>query len=486
MRCRHLAAVVCLIACFRPALADGGFSGPHTVTQAGRATSAAQAAVLVREGLDEVLLLRTTYHGPSQSFAWFIPVPSPPREVFKASDKFITQALADTGPITVTHVNTPDPGTFGVPGGGTTRAVGNVRLLGQMVIGDLLASILESNDGSALASWLERNGYAVQEEFIPVFRDYARAGWVFVALRLLDKVASDKPLLEDVPPLGIRFRYSGTRLVFPLRISRVSAPALTAIRLCLIGAEPYRCRGFLTRQVTEPIALPAGKTYGDVRRALTREHGTALLCECSVQERLPCLGLSYYADGGRALRLPNAIRPATTSIFALLKPDEMKDLVFDVDPTRDMRQYRVIIERTTTTDPYRASLFVPGPGTPTVEERLSTRDYAWHRGDKSVGVFEYVEDAVRRFRADTGCLPMDVAALETPADRGWDASGNIVPVENWRGPYITPLSDRRRSDALRRLVFDPLSSLFVDLNLPATVHATALTNGRAVRARGTH
>jgi hypothetical protein len=237
--------------------------------------------------------------------------------------------------------------------------------------------------------------------------------------------------------------------------------------------------------VTEPITLPAGKTYGDVRRALTRERGTALLCECAVQERLPCLGLSYRADGGRALRLPNAIRPAATGIFALLKPEEMKDLVFDVDPTRDMRQYRVIIERTTADDPYRPKVFVPGPGTPTVEERLSTRDNTWRPGDKHVGVLEYVEDAVRRFREDTGCLPMSVAALETPADRGWDASGNIVPVENWRGPYITALPDRRAPGVLRRLVFDPLSPLFVDWKLPATVHATALATGRAVRPRGT-
>lgn len=448
--------------------ADGGFVGPYTLVQ-GSASSSAQAAVLIHEGPDEVLLLRTTYRGPAERFAWIVPVPARPREVFAANPQFVSLALGAASPLTVTHINPTNSQRQGLGGSeGPKRSTsGRVEVLGQMVVANMLASVLQSDDGAALLTWLHDSNYAVADTAVPLLTTYARAGWVFVALKMLEQTAAARSLLEDVPPLGLRFDATGQNLLFPLRISRLSAPAQSAILLSVIGTTPYRCRTLPTRRLSEAVALTAGETYGGLRRRLARERGPALVCEAGVRGAQRFATFSYRKDDQRPFMSGSEAMLVTTGFFALLRPEEMEDLVFEPDGDPDLESYRVTIERTLARDPWQATAFFPEgaapPGIvgPDQHGRLATA------GARRLSVLDVVADAVKRFREDTGALPPNRAALETMPASGWDASGNPVPISGWKGPYLMLPADAMKR--LPPLVFDALNPRFMDVAVPATV-----------------
>ena len=107
MRRRMLLAGVlgaCTAWCAAPCGANGMFVNA-AMEALGRSlpsgTSAAQCGIIIRDGGHEVLLLRTTYRGPSGDFAWVVPVPRAPDGddgLFTASNEFIDQTLGFTRP----------------------------------------------------------------------------------------------------------------------------------------------------------------------------------------------------------------------------------------------------------------------------------------------------------------------------------------------------------------------------------------------------
>ena len=333
--------------------ADGCFVLPPDPLTTHTGSSSAQKGILIREGADEVLLLQTTYHGPASRFAWIIPVPVKPR-VFLAEPTFLNEVFAGSEPQVTTDLGATATlpqllnvfGTFG----GREKAAGapggppppEVRVLQRMALGNLDASVLASTDGSALRKWLLANRYAMPEDRQDVLGSYARQGWVFVALRVQDKAAASTPMLADAPPVGLRFAYPAGKLVFPLTISRLSAPAQTAILLCTIGEAPYLCETLPTRFIDRPVRLRRGETYGNVRRTLTRQPVPGTLCEASRLGALPYSDLSYDPDHPATTNMPQA---RLTRHFLLLQPNEMQDLVFGARPDDPHQDYQVLISR---------------------------------------------------------------------------------------------------------------------------------------------
>lgn len=359
MRRRHCGPRACcallLFAICTPALTDGFFTGQE-LAAGGRPSSAAQKAILIREGTEEVLLLQTTYQGPASAFAWVVPVPSRPADVFPAERYFMDGVFGHTTPRTVTEVDgrlahatkSRMLAEEGAAKDGAAVAGEQVTVVQRLIVGDYDAAVLSATGGKALKRWLDRNGYGLPEGGQAHLEPYVRAQWFFVAVKLMEGVVARQPYLGDVSPLGIRFPVRD--LVFPLRISRISAPPLSAILLCVIDDGPVTCRGMPVHWVKEDYSLARGETYGTYRRQIARGAGQArLLCEYSARRPLPFTDLSYRADGWIAPRPNDMLRRYATRFFALLATDELEDMIFERD-TSAPDDYVVVVRRSGDSD----------------------------------------------------------------------------------------------------------------------------------------
>ena len=437
---RRLLCVLLLVACMA-ACADGGFT-PRLVSTSRTTSAAAQKAVLISEPGSEVLLLETTYRGPAAGFAWIIPVPETPQEVFRANGDFMDAILRQTSPVLVEHYVRGYSGSGGLGGrsgaggGGSSSSVASpVRVLARMAVGDYEAVVLaadKSAGGQAgdVVQWLQDNGYEVSGRLRTVLEPYVKDHWVFVALKLQEDVAEEKPLLQDVPPVGLRFRQRGRRLVFPLHISRVSAPPFTAIALVTIGTSSYICRDLPVVGVEQETTIAAGQTYGQFRRKMSREPTPALLCECCAGS-LPALSMSYREGGDVAVKAGLGGHATVTRYFAYLKPEEMEDLHLTPHGGAFAGGHTVLVERT---------------------RPAEIRGSGWD-----------LPKALDRFTADCGALPCKLQDLLEAPTTGQDASGNGVPITGWHGPYLAVGQHSGVQPAdLQGWVLDPLNISFWD------------------------
>lgn len=270
------------------------------------ATAPAQHAVIVRDAPGrEALLLQTTYRGPAERFAWVVPVPGLPRrgDVFRANPRFLDAIDKATRPQVRTMLTYPFArgerfwgarlqGRSNGRSSGAEGPTGPVVVHDRMEVGDYDVAVLSAPRPGFLQRWLAGSGFQVPEDAGPVLDGYSRRGWHFVAVRIRPKVARAQPLLRDAAPLGIRF--PARDLVFPLAISRVSAPAITRIELVVLDTQGVESVGLPTVFLplvmsTEAPEYNPGHTYTQVvGMLLDRYGGKALLCE--------------HRDGGRRYR----------------------------------------------------------------------------------------------------------------------------------------------------------------------------------------
>ncbi len=346
---------ICCLAVLCPlARADGVFLSPPGVGDT--ASSAAQKAILIQEGADEVLLLRTTYAGPTSEFAWIVPVPVIPTEVFEAEEAFLDEVFRHTDPRVVVHIAdmwAQQPRSRygdmrGVAAGEDNALGGPARTVAvheRREMGDYDVAVLSATGEGALLEWLKTNGFAVGDAVRGAFEPYIASECSFVAVRFLTAAADAAPVVQEVTPIGIRFAV-GERLWFPLTISRASAPALTSVLLCVIADGPMTCETLpCVRLPEEKRTLPQGRSYGSVREEMTRgADGPALLCEYCGARPLWFQDLSYRADAWGDSSLDTGIPEKTaTRFYGLLAPEEMEDLWFAPDAP-EAGDYQVVIE----------------------------------------------------------------------------------------------------------------------------------------------
>jgi len=317
-------------------------------------TSAAQVGIVLRDGPHELLLLRTTYRGPAKDFAWVVPVPRQPEGpggVFTASSFDMDNELEYTRP--EKHLDmppTPSPMLFSLACSAKNDgedASGSVRVLSRTAVGDYDVSVLAARDSSALAEWLRRNRYPLPDAARPIIASYIERGWVFVAMRVLDWVQARRPVMDAVTPIGIRFQ--AETLMFPLEISRVSAPAWTSLLLLVYDAAPVRCLEFPVRHIGRKVSLRAGDSYEQYRERLSSDDGTGLVCEGLIPSEASELG--FLASAPRNGRPPGVHASPdlagtgflATRLWGRIEREQLVDLTFV--PDREARRpYRVRVD----------------------------------------------------------------------------------------------------------------------------------------------
>ncbi len=477
------------------ALADGVFMPPEE--SYGRlygdlgAASTEQKGIIVEpaEGR-EVLLLQTTYHGPAAGFAWVVPVPGEPREndVFIASSEFIGHVLDATAPIVSTHIDIPRPkndtdaGLIAPPPPGEEAAEAEtVTLHRRMDVGDYDVSVLSATGPNVLIEWLNENGYATPEGHADVFDHYVGNGWFFVALRVQPGVVEEKPVLNDVKPIGISFWCD--ELVYPLHISRGSSREKTALTLVTLSREPMEC------EQLQRARLPlgdhgTGTSYARIRReTIEAQTEPSAIVEYAGYRGVWEPHISWRDGAEENLTSADMRNLWATRLWTILDRDEMEDLSF---ARADVRGERVAIDRTGKLPgpPLLGRLLSPawlvagtillllvlytigvrriqlpmlratltlllvGTGLSLGSLLLLSVAHAGSVGIRHSGLRELdraltqLDDAILAFLEDAGCYPATLEDLTemVPPQTGLDSSGNPVPVGgDWMGSRIKQL-----------------------------------------------
>lgn len=475
------------------ASADGCFMPPEETY--GRlygdlgATSTEQKGIIIEpaEGR-EVLLLQTTYHGPASGFAWVIPVPGEPieNEVFIASAEFIDHALSVTAPVVHTHIDLPPPPESRMtedavmpPPEEAAAEEEVVTLHRRMDVGDYDVSVLSATGPNVLVDWLNENGYATPEEHASIFDHYVGKGWYFVALRVRPAVVEDKPVLNDVKPIGIEFWCDP--LVYPLHISRASSREKTALTLVTLSREPVECEQL--KRARLPLGDNGrGTSYARIRReTIERQADASAIVEYAGYQGVWQAHIPWRDGMEPDLNSADLRDLWATRLWTILDRDEMEDLSF---ATADVTGERVFIRRTGKLPgpPRRGGILIPalvvaglavmflgvyrlaahrvrlamliavtlllGAGGAVDDGGLITTAHAGsvsvrHSGLKELdAALALLDDAILAFLEDAGCYPASLEDMTEmmPPETGLDSSGNQVPVGgDWMGSRIKQL-----------------------------------------------
>ncbi|MGD8238723.1 MAG: DUF2330 domain-containing protein, partial [Armatimonadota bacterium] len=350
-------AYLALLGC--AAWADGAFMEPVITDRISGRTGVAsteQKGVVIElpEGR-EALLLQTTYHGPADRFAWVIPVPGKPSEddVFLASPAFIDELIEHTAPEVETTIGDPRR-TAGrgkaaledEEGGEEALAPGvgpTVTVHERMAVGDFDVAVLSATGSEVLTDWLRENRFRIPEGSDDILRHYVEKSWYFVALRMQPDKVEQRPVLQEVDPIGIRF--DTEQLVYPLYISRASSRQKTALLLMVLSKGPVACDQLADATLPLGKSLGKGTCYATLRREAVEDKRASAVCEFRGPEGAPYVDLHYEKDrftgpeGG--WWSPGYLW--TTRLWTILDLEDMEDLTFS--PSEDRQTMKLAVVR---------------------------------------------------------------------------------------------------------------------------------------------
>lgn len=184
-----------------------------------------KAVVFFSKGKED-LIISPSYEGPTDRFAWVIPVPKRPKlEILKGAIFHELAALVRPRPRDQAKAGAP---AMGIPGG--------VTVLERKTVGAYHVSVLLATDGQALMKWLKANKYHLPSKAVGPITHYVKEGWTFVACRV--KAPSAAKGLRTGTLAPIRLTFAAQRPVYPLRLSSANPkPFSTLVYLILPTGE---------------------------------------------------------------------------------------------------------------------------------------------------------------------------------------------------------------------------------------------------------
>jgi hypothetical protein len=266
-----------------PVLADGGFF-PDSVYR--DLYESAQKAVILygnsTGNCTEHLILSVSFEGDAENFAWVIPVPNKPE--IAVTDPELFEELSD-----FTATEFPGGGDgfwFGCYGAGPPEDQGGVDVIEEQVVGPYATAILSATNATALADWLNANGYIFPEEGEEIVSEYIEKEWYFVATKI-NAVEEDTgyALAEGaIEPIVLSF--TSDEIIYPLRITSLSTMDATSPEVLLY---------VLADHIMVPGQYPLYIGYGNwEENAFTLEFGENVAVEdLSEYEILPELVSAY-------------------------------------------------------------------------------------------------------------------------------------------------------------------------------------------------
>jgi hypothetical protein len=210
-----------------PVLADGCLF-PDSVYR--DLYESAQKAVILYGNSTEHLILSVSFEGDAEDFAWVIPLPAKPE--IAVTDAELFWELSD---FTATEIPGGKGGVGCAFGGMSPGDHEGVDVIEEQVVGPYATATLSATNATALADWLNANGYVFPEEGEEIISEYIEREWYFVATRINAMVDVDlfgyeeEPEEEPTAALAegaiepIVLSFASDEIVYPLRITSLSA-----------------------------------------------------------------------------------------------------------------------------------------------------------------------------------------------------------------------------------------------------------------------
>ncbi len=208
----------------------------------------------------EHLILSVSFEGDAEDFAWVIPVPSIPE--IAVTDAELFWELSD-----LTAIEAPGGGGgFYCFGGAAPPPPDGVDVIEEEVVGPYATAILSATNATALADWLNANGYIFPEEGEQIISEYIEKEWYFVATKIEAVQEGTGQALAEGAIEPIVLSFASNQTVYPLRISSLSTPD---------AAPPEVLLYVLADHVMVPEQYPLYIGYGNwTDNAFTLEFGS--------------------------------------------------------------------------------------------------------------------------------------------------------------------------------------------------------------------
>jgi uncharacterized protein (TIGR03382 family) len=247
------------------------------------------------------------YEGPSEEFAWVIPVPRVP-EVFVSTDQLFadlddrTRPRIDLDEVKLNCLADPTYGYGGYGGGyggsggayyygGYSYDSGTytepVQVIETNEVGAYETVTLRAKTSEALVEWLDANGFDVPSEIEPLLAPYVADQSYFVAMRL----GKDEPD-GTIQPIG--FRYQADSFSIPIQLTAVAAAPDMPVEVYVLAQARAVPQSYLHVQI-DPIFLdwwrPSDPRYAEtVSRAANEAGGHAFATDYADEAYLPNMG----------------------------------------------------------------------------------------------------------------------------------------------------------------------------------------------------
>jgi len=176
----------------------------------------AQEAIIVHKDGVEDLILKVTYQGTPQEFAWLIPFPSVP-EISRANAELFAELFAY-----VEHALARGyrwSRKWGKGEDEEAEEVG-VEVIARKTVGSYETTTVKETVKGALSQWLLDNGYLELKGAESELEYYRKLGWVFAAIKVREALAAAPGGAVDLHPLRFKFKTrERDKMVYPLKLS---------------------------------------------------------------------------------------------------------------------------------------------------------------------------------------------------------------------------------------------------------------------------
>lgn len=205
------------------------FCGTYVGQAGAELYNAASQVAIVRQGTRTTLTLANEYEGDATAFALLVPVPQilGPDDVTTVDPALFTRLDAYSAPRLVTYtcedfnVDYDSADTASDGGGGRGEdADGSVTVEAEFQAGEYDIVILSAEESDGLLTWLDDNGYGVDETAATVLGEYIDAGAYFFAAKVaLDRLPEGSSYLSP-----LRFSYEAEVFGLPIRLGTLNSP----------------------------------------------------------------------------------------------------------------------------------------------------------------------------------------------------------------------------------------------------------------------
>lgn len=147
--------------------------------------------------------------GDTKDVAVLVPTPAVPEVTQGSAARLAELDELSTPP--------PEPEEYEGDGDGAgAPPTGAPEILDQVVLDDVVATVLRGGTAEGVVNWLADNGYAQKPTVEPVIAEYLADDWIFTAIKL----RTDVPVSGRVDPVVLTF--VSEALVYPMRMSSVA------------------------------------------------------------------------------------------------------------------------------------------------------------------------------------------------------------------------------------------------------------------------